>query len=467
MSASKRQKESPPQGAIKTLIMGAAGFDYHCFNMVFRNDPGHNVVAFSFCEEQNLGTDEGGESARKYPPDLAGPLYPNGIPFIPEKNLADFVKKNEVKLVVFAYSDISHEELMHRASIALATGADFKLVSPSRHQIKSTKPVLSICAVRTGVGKSSVARAAVRFFQNRGKRVVGVREPMPYGDLSRQTVMRFATYEDLALSKCTIEEREEYEPYVSQNMIIYSGVDYEKVLRKAEEESDVIIWDGGNNEVSFFESDLLCVLADPLRPGHEKRYHPGECNCRLADCFIVAKCHEASETAITSVEQTLRTLQPDAEIVRVASVTRLENPADEALLKGKTVIVVDDGPTLTHGNAAFGAGFVMARKLGLQIVDPRTHASGSYKKIFHEFPHLESCVPAMGYTDEQIQDLADTLNRSSAEIVINGSPSDLKQLLGDKLKKPVYRVLYDVGPIGGSKKTLEQVFEEFAKKHGL
>jgi predicted GTPase len=278
--------------------------------------------------------------------------------------------------------------------------------------------------------------------------------------------MRFATYADLAESKCTIEEREEYEPYVAQNMIIYSGVDYERIVREAEKESDVIIWDGGNNEVSFYESDLLLILADPLRPGHETRYHPGECNCRMADAFILAKCHEAPAEAISGVEKTLHALQPSAECVRVASVTRLENEQDAAAIKGKTVVVVDDGPTLTHGGTKFGAGLVMARKLGLQVVDPRPHSVGSYRKLFQEFPHLEECIPAMGYTDQQIDDLAQTLNQSPADVVINGSPSDLKQLLGDKLKKPMYRVLYDVAPIGNGR-GLDDLLEDFSKKQNL
>lgn len=458
------------QSKTRVLIMGAAGFDYHVFNMCFRDDAESEVVAFSFCGEQNLGTSHADTPERRYPPDLAGKYYPKGIRFIPEASLAEFIRKENIEKVVFAYSDISHEELMHRASIALAAGSDFTIIAPKKVQLQSTKPVISICAVRTGVGKSSVAKACVRYFQSRGKRAVGVREPMPYGNLSKQACMRFATMQDLIDHDCTVEEREEYEPYVQSGLVIFSGVDYEKVIRAAEAEADVIIWDGGNNEISFFVSQLLLVLADPLRSGHETRYHPGEANCRMADAFVLTKCHEASLVDIANVEHALQGMSkhPNLPVVHVGSTTRFEFPdKDLALVKDKCVVVVDDGPTLTHGSTSFGAGFVLAKKFNLDIVNPKPNAVGSYRDIFNEFPHLNQVVPAMGYNNEQLDDLAATLNRSGAEVVVNGSPSDLKSLLGDRLKLPIVRVLYDVMTMPHSKTSLEDLLLSFALKHGV
>lgn len=451
------------------VILGALGYDIDLFNVVFRQDDTKEVVAFSFCGEQNLGTTTTSSGAeRRYPADLAGSLYPQGIPFIPESTLSEYIKQNNIDQAVFAYSDISHEQVMHLASIVLASGSDFKLITPKRVQLKSTKPVVSVCAVRTGVGKSSISRKCMRFFQNKGKRVVAVREPMPYGDLSKQKCMRYATMQDLVDNACTVEEREEYEQYVTNGMVIFSGVDYELILREAEKEADVIVFDGGNNEVSFFVSDLLLVLADPLRQGHEYRYHPGETNCRMADAFVLTKCHEASLHDIASVERTLKMLAKTTKgdkstipIVRLESVTKFENgEEDAARVRGKRVVVVDDGPTLTHGNTAFGAGYVMSRKMNLDIVDPKPQAVGSYVTVFQAFPHLEDVIPAMGYTEQQLNDLAATLNNSGADIVVNGSPSDLQSLLGPKLKIPMVRVMYDVEDSPGTEYTLEQIFNK-------
>jgi len=452
--------------------MGAAGFDYHVFNVVFRDNHKYQVVAFTVAQEQNMGTLDSSKvesKLRRYPSALSGPLYPDGIESIPESDISNFIKDNEVDEVVFAYSDISHVSLMNKSSMVLASGANFILISPKNVQLKSSKPVIAVCAVRTGVGKSSVSRKAVKYFTERGVKAVAIREPMPYGDLERQTCMRFAMHEDFITHSCTVEELEEYELYVDQGMVIYSGVDYADILAEAEKEADVIIWDGGNNEISFYKPDVLLVLADPLRRGHETTYHPGETNCHMADYFVIAKCQEdVLESDMAAVESNLRSIDSTVPFIRLRSVTTLYDPSQAAILTGKRAVVIEDGPTTTHGGMAYGAGRVMAMSLGMTIVDPRPHAVGSLKRIYSSFPHLDNIVPAMGYSAGQIQDLIDTVNNADADFVINGSPSDLNKVFGEgKLNKPMLRVGYDVEPAPSSKMELEEVFEAFAKAHHL
>ncbi|MBD3195986.1 MAG: GTPase [Candidatus Lokiarchaeota archaeon] len=440
----------------KIIIVGALGMDFHVFNTVFKNNEEYEVIAFTIAGEQNVGTTEEGE--RKFPSELAGKLYPNGIPMISEERLEEYVKKHKADEVVFAYSDVSHEVVMHKASRALSSGANFRLISERFTQIKANKPVISVCAVRTGCGKSQVSRAVYRFLKKKGLKVVAIREPMPYGDLIEQNVMRFETYEDLDKYNCTVEEREEYEPYIEQNLIIYSGVDYEKIIREAEKEADVIIFDGGNNEISFYVPDLLFIVVDPLRPGHEQKYHPGEVNARDADVFVINKMNSASDENVKIVENNLQELNPDAIRVYTDSIVNIENGKD---IKGKKVIVVEDGPTLTHGEMSIGAGYVAAKNAGAQIIDPRPYLSGSMQKVFNEFPQITEIVPAMGYNDEQIESLENTLNNAECEIIINGSPIDLTKLINHN--KPVVKVTYDIESIKSP--SIEEILEDFVKKN--
>jgi predicted GTPase len=347
---------------------------------------------------------------------------------------------------------------MHKASRALSSGANFRLISERFTQIKANKPVISVCAVRTGCGKSQVSRSVYRFLKKKGLKVVAIREPMPYGDLIEQNVMRFETYEDLDKYNCTVEEREEYEPYIEQNLIIYSGVDYEKIIREAEKEADVIIFDGGNNEISFYVPDLLFIVVDPLRPGHEQKYHPGEVNARDADVFVINKMNSASDEDVKIVENNLRELNPDAIRVYTNSIVNVENGKD---IKDKKVIVVEDGPTLTHGEMSIGAGYVAAKNAGAEIIDPRPYLSGSMQKVFEEFPQITEIVPAMGYNDEQIESLENTLNNAECEIIINGSPIDLTKLINHN--KPVVKVTYDIESIKSP--SIEEILEDFVKKN--
>ncbi|MFX1500808.1 MAG: cyclic 2,3-diphosphoglycerate synthase [Promethearchaeota archaeon] len=434
------------------IIIGALGFDFHLFNTVFKDNEEYDVVAFTIAGEQNIGTTE--ETERKYPAELAGSLYPNGIPMVSEERLEDLIKKYQVDEVVFAYSDVSHEEVMHKASRALAAGANYRLISGRFTQLKANKPLIAICAVRTGCGKSQVSRATYRYLKSKGYKVVAIREPMPYGDLIQQNVMRFEKYEDLDKYDCTIEEREEYEPYIEQGLVIYSGVDYEKIIRKAEKEADVIIFDGGNNEISFYIPDLLFIVVDPLRPGHEVLYHPGEVNARYADVFVINKMNSAKAEDVKIVEDNLKALNPNAVKVFTNSIVTIENGVD---LNGKKVIVVEDGPTLTHGNMSIGAGFVAAINSGAEIIDPRPYLTGTMKLVFKEFPQITQIVPAMGYNDQQIKDMEETLNKAEAEIIIDGSPTDLRKLI--KSNKPIIRVNYDIEPIKSP--TIEEVLDNF------
>ena len=440
----------------KIIIIGALGYDFHVFNTVFRDNEDYDVIAFTIAGEQNVGTTD--EAERKFPAELAGKLYPNGIPMVSEERLEEMIEKYDVDEVVFAYSDVSHEEVMHKGSRALAAGADYRLISGRFTQIKANKPVVAVCAVRTGCGKSQVSRAVYRYLKGKGYKVVAIREPMPYGDLVQQNVMRFETYDDLDKYDCTIEEREEYEPYIQQGLIIYSGVDYEKIVREAEKEADVIIFDGGNNEISFYVPDLLFIVVDPLRPGHEMKYHPGEVNARYADVFIINKMNSAKEENVEIVEKNLRELNPDAIRVHTNSVVIAEDPTK---LKGKKVVVVEDGPTLTHGGMAIGAAYVAAKNAGAKIVDPRKFLVGSMKDVFEEFPQITEIVPAMGYTDKQIEDLENTLKNVKCDIILNGSPIDLSKLV--KVDKPIIKVTYDIEAIGTP--TIESVLDEFVSKH--
>jgi len=439
----------------KVVIIGALGMDFHVFNTVFRDNEEYDVIAFTIAGEQNVGTTE--ETQRKYPAELAGKMYPKGIPMLPEEHLEEIIKHHQIDEVVFAYSDVSHEEVMHKASRVLSAGANYRLISGNFTQIKSNKPVVAICAVRTGCGKSQVSRATYRYLMSKGFKVVAVREPMPYGDLIKQNVMRFEKYEDLDKYECTIEEREEYEPYIEQGLVIYSGVDYEKIVREAEKEADVIIFDGGNNELSFYIPDLLFIVVDPLRPGHEMKYHPGEVNARSADAFVINKMNSAKPEDVQIVEANLNELNPNATQIYTNSVVSIEGNYD---LKNKKVIVVEDGPTLTHGSMSYGAGFVAATNNGAIIVDPKPYITGSMKKVFEEFPQITQIVPAMGYNDQQIKDMEDTLNKAEAEFIIDGSPIDLEKLINSN--KPIIRVSYDIEAVRSP--TIEETLDKFIEK---
>jgi len=439
----------------KIIIIGALGMDFHVFNTVFKDNEEYEVIAFTIAGEQNIGTTEDAE--RKYPAELAGKLYPNGILMVTEAKLEELIKKHMVDEVIFAYSDVSHEEVMHKASRVLASGGDYRLISGKNTMIKANKPIISICAVRTGCGKSQVSRAVYRYLKNRGYKVVAIREPMPYGNLIEQNIMRFETFEDLDKFKCTIEEREEYEPYIKQRLVIYSGVDYEKIVREAEKEADIIIFDGGNNEISFYIPDLLFVVVDPLRPGHETKYYPGEVNARMADAFIINKMNSAKIEDVKKVEKNLQDLNPTAKKIFTNSVVILENSYN---LKGKKVIVVEDGPTLTHGGMSYGAGYVAAQKEGAKIINPRPYLTGTLIEIFEEFPQIKEIVPAMGYNEQQIKDMEETLNKSKCDLIINGSPIDLAKLINSN--KPIVRVTYDIEAV--SSPTIEEVLDNFIQK---
>jgi predicted GTPase len=416
--------------------MGAAGRDFHDFNVVYRDDPDAEVVAFT-------ATQIPGIAGRLYPPELAGPLYPEGIPIVPESELERIVRVEGVDLVVFAYSDVSHETVMHAASRALAAGADFTLLGPRRTMIESTRPVVAVGATRTGAGKSQTTRKLAALIAEHGLEPVVIRHPMPYGDLAAQAVQRYGTHDDLDRYETTIEEREEYEPHLDAGRIVYAGVDYAEILHAAEEEADVILWDGGNNDFPFYRPDLFFVVADPLRPGTERGYHPGETNVRLADVIIINKVDTASKAAVETLRKSLAGLNPRAEIVLAESQLELIGPP----VKGKRVVVVEDGPTLTHGEMTFGAGIVAARRFGAVVVDPRSAAVGSIRDVLARYPALEPLVPAMGYGSDQMAELAATLNAVDADLVLCATPIDLNRVL--KLNKPVTRVRYELAQVSG------------------
>ncbi len=421
----------------KVVIMGAAGRDFHNFNVYFRDNPAYQVVAFTATQIPNI-------EGRVYPAALAGSLYPQGIPIHPESDLPMLIQQHEITQVVFAYSDVSHETVMHRASVALAAGADFRLMGPRATMVKSTKPVVAICAVRTGSGKSQTTRAVASALQAMGKRVVAIRHPMPYGDLVKQAVQRFATYDDLVKHETTIEEREEYEPHIARGTIVYAGVDYEKILRQAETEADIILWDGGNNDFSFYQPDLLIVVADPHRPGHELTFHPGETNLRMADVVVINKVDTANAENANRVRANIRATNPNAAIVEAASPIFVD---DAAAIRGKRVLVVEDGPTLTHGGMAYGAGVVAAQKFGAsEIVDPRPYAVGSIKETYNKYPTTGAVLPAMGYGDKQVQELEATINAAPVDLVLIATPIDLRRVVN--IKHPTDRVRYELQEIG-------------------
>ena len=421
----------------RVVIMGAAGRDFHDFNVVFRKDPQREVVAFTAAQIPGIAD-------RRYPPELAGPLYPEGIPILPEADLERLIVDEQVETVVFAYSDVSHETVMHVASRVLAAGADFTLLGPRRTMLRSRRPVLAVGATRTGAGKSQTTRYLAALLAEHGITPVVVRHPMPYGDLAAERVERFATYADLDRYETTIEEREEYEPHLDAGRIVYAGVDYEAILHEAELEADVILWDGGNNDFPFYRPDVYVVVADPLRPGDERRYHPGEANLRMADAVIINKVDSAEPTAIDVVRAAVRETNPTAAVITARSDLRLDGPP----IAGKRVVVVEDGPTLTHGGMSYGAGIVAARRFeAAQIVDPRSAAIGSIRAVLDRYPTLEPLLPAMGYGATQVRELEETLNRVDADIVLAATPIDLTRIL--RLDKPVTRVRYDLVPVGG------------------
>ncbi|NLW43785.1 MAG: GTPase [Syntrophomonadaceae bacterium] len=421
----------------RILIMGAAGRDFHNFNTYFRGNPDYEVVAFTATQIPDI-------EGRRYPAELAGEGYPEGIPIYSEEELPELIKSLKVDQVVFAYSDVSHVYVMNRASLVNALGADFWLMGPNKTMLRSTKKVVAVTAVRTGSGKSQTTRYVGKLLTEAGKKVAVVRHPMPYGKLEEQVVQRFATYEDLDLHNCTIEEREEYEPHIDIGMVVYAGVDYEAILRRAEQEADIILWDGGNNDLPFYYPDLHIVVVDPHRPGHETTYHPGESNLRRADIAIINKVDSADAKAVEAVKAAIAANNPGAEIIMANSPITVDEPD---LVKGKRVLVVEDGPTLTHGDMAYGAGVIAAEKLGAaQLIDPRPFAVGSIKKTFEKYTHLEKLLPAMGYGKTQITELAETINRSPAELVIIGTPIDLRRVM--KLDKPAVRVRYELEEIG-------------------
>ena len=434
----------------RVIIMGAAGRDFHNFNVYFRNNEEFEVVAFTATQIPNI-------EGRKYPASLAGKLYPDGIPIYPEKDLPDLIEKYDVNIVVFSYSDVSHEYVMHKASLAMASGADFMLLGPESTQIKSKKPVVSICAIRTGCGKSQTTRRVVGILKDMGLVPVVVRHPMPYGDLEKQRVQRFATFEDMDKANCTIEEREEYEPHINRGVVVYAGVDYEEILRSAEKEADVVVWDGGNNDFPFFKSDLQIVVVDPLRVGHETTYHPGETNFLSADVIVINKIDTAPFENVERLREKIYRLNPDATVVEAASPIFVE---DYEKIKGKKVLVIEDGPTLTHGSMSFGAGFVAAKKFGArEVVDPRPWIKGSIKEAFIKYPQIGSILPALGYGKEQLKELEEIVNSSDAELVVVATPVNLGKIIN--MNKPYVRVTYELQEIG--KPNLYEIIKERLK----
>ena len=437
--------------------MGAAGRDFHNFNTAYRDNELYEVVAFTAAQIPDIDD-------RRYPPELAGRLYPKGIPIFAEEDLPELIRRFEVDDCVFSYSDVSYQHLMNLSSIVQAAGANFVLLGPGNTMIRSIKPVISVCAVRTGVGKSQTSRKVIELLMERGLKVIAIRHPMPYGDLKKQRVQRFATLEDLKKHHCTIEEMEEYEPHVVRGNVIYAGVDYEAILRAAENDPDgcdVIVWDGGNNDFPFYTTDLHLTLVDPHRPGHEMSYYPGEVNMRLADVIIINKIDTAPQEGIQQVRANSEKLNPKALIIEAASPIRVDDPD---VIHGKRVLVVEDGPTLTHGGMQLGAGMVAAHKYGAaEIIDPRPFITGKIRETFEEYPNIGRLLPAMGYSEEQLHDLEKTINHTDCDAVVIGTPIDLRRIL--KIKKPHTRVYYDLQEIG--EPNLEQVLDKFLQKFGL
>lgn len=417
----------------RVIIMGAAGRDFHNFNTYYRGREDYDVVAFTATQIPDI-------EGRIYPPILAGSLYPKGIPIHPEAQLPDLIRRHAADEVVFAYSDVSHEYVMHCASTALAAGADFRLMGGRHTMLESQRPVISICAVRTGCGKSQTTRRVTQILREAGKKPVVIRHPMPYGNLEKQVWQRFASYDDLDRYECTIEEREEYEPHIDMGIVVYAGVDYGEILQRAEKEADILVWDGGNNDLSFYKPDLLVVVTDPHRAGHELTYHPGEANLRMADVVIINKVGTASHGNVQTVHRNVRRVNPGALVIEANSPVSVEDPS---AIKGKRVLVVEDGPTLTHGEMSYGAGVVAARRYGAgEIVDPRPYVTRTIAETFQKYPHIGTLIPAMGYGDKQVRDLQETINTVECDLVIIATPIDLGRLL--KINKPSVRVRYDL-----------------------
>ncbi|MGB8951848.1 MAG: cyclic 2,3-diphosphoglycerate synthase [Candidatus Aminicenantales bacterium] len=432
----------------KAIIMGAAGRDFHNFNVYFRDNPNFRVVAFTATQIPDI-------EGRKYPPSLAGKYYPEGIPIHAEEELDYLIKKHGVTKVYFSYSDISHEYVMHKASQVMAAGASFILLGPQDTMLKSIRPVISICAVRTGSGKSQTSRKAALILKEKGRNVAVIRHPMPYGDLVKQRVQRYATYEDLAKHECTIEEREEYEPHLKRGIIVYAGVDYEAILKEAEKEADVILWDGGNNDFSFYRADLEIIVVDPHRAGHELLYHPGETNFRRAHVLVINKMDTAPKEKVALIMENIKKFNPKATVIRANSPIFVHGGNQ---ITGKRVLVIEDGPTLTHGGMTYGAGIVAATKYAAaKIVDPRPAAVGSLRKIFEKYSHLDKVLPAMGYGEVQIKELAETINNVDCDLVISATPIDLGRLI--KTNKKLLPVTYELEEIGSP--NLEEILKKF------
>jgi predicted GTPase len=437
--------------AKRVLIMGAAGRDFHNFNTVYRDKPEYHVVAFTATQIPNI-------EGRRYPPELAGKLYPEGIPIHPESELVELIGRLRVDEVVFAYSDVSFDYVMSKGSEVMAAGADFKVLGTRHTMVKSTVPVIAIVAVRTGAGKSQTSRKVSSLLRSMGKRVVAVRHPMPYGDLAKQRVQRYQSLQDLVTFKCTVEEMEEYEPHIVNGTIIYAGVDYEAILREAEKEADVVIWDGGNNDMSFYRPDLTITVADPHRPGHELSYYPGATNILLADVVVLNKVDSTTKENIETVKANIRRVNPGAEIIEAASPVTAE---DDTLIRGKRVLVVEDGPTLTHGGMAYGAGILAAKKYcASALVDPRPYLVNSIAETFKKYPKIGTLLPAMGYGDEQVRDLEETINKADCDTVVIGTPIDLRRII--KINKPSVRVSYSLAET--TKPDLSEILTRFMKK---
>ncbi|MBM4400543.1 MAG: GTPase [Crenarchaeota archaeon] len=434
----------------KIIIMGAAGRDFHNFNVYFRNNSRYEVVAFTAAQIPGI-------QCRVYPPELAGADYPNGIPVYPEEELPQLIREFDVDQVVFAYSDVSHEYVMHKASLVLANGADFCLMGSKATMLKAKVPVVSVCAVRTGSGKSQTSRLIAKILKDKGLKVVVVRHPMPYGDLKKQILQRFASRQDLYNCECTIEEREEYEPHVDSGIVVYAGVDYGKILEEAQKEAEVIIWDGGNNDLPFLKPDLHIVVADPHRAGHELTYYPSEVNLRLANVVIVNKVDTADSAKIKQVKENVKSANPNAVILDAASPITADKPE---LIEGKRVLVIEDGPTVTHGNMPYGAAAIAAKKFGAKaLVNPKPYAVGSIKETYAQYPHLGSILPAVGYGEKQIAELEETINNTPCDVVLIGTPIDLRRVI--KVNKPTVRVKYELQVIGPI--CLEEILDDFLK----
>ncbi len=430
----------------KVIILGAAGRDFHNFNVFFRDNSEYEVVAFT-------ATQIPGIEGRRYPPELAGELYPQGIPIEPEERLEELIRDKGVEIAVFSYSDVSHQHVMERAARAQAAGADFWLLGPESTMLTSAKPVVAVCAVRTGCGKSQTTRRVAEILKGKGRKVAVIRHPMPYGDLVAQRVQRFSSLEDLDRYRCTIEEREEYEPHIAQGNVVYAGVDYAEILAAAEAEADVILWDGGNNDFPFIKPDLLIVVADPLRAGHELTYWPGSVNIRMADVVVINKVDSASLEQLEALRENIRRVNPRAVVIEAASPITVEEPE---VLRGKKILAIEDGPTVTHGEMPYGAAAVAARKLGAELVDPRPYAQGGIAETYAKYPHLGPVLPAMGYGEKQIADLAATIARVPCEAIAIGTPIDLRRLI--EMPVPATRVRYELQEIG--RPTLEDVLKD-------